>query len=73
MRRRITVLCLVIVAAVAFTFFVPVIYMPSYPVFCRIQGHFCIGSWLPSTGSITYWMFGYGGMLQQGKYQLIWS
>ena len=44
-----------------FVFFVPVVYMTSYPVFCTTSGHPCVGDWTPVTGSISYWLFGWGG------------
>ena len=54
----------IIAGLVLFAFFVPVIYPDCYPVMsCHIQGHVCVGSCFPSTGSISYWLFGYGGAI----------
>lgn len=72
MRRRVVALGLGIVIVIAFAFFVPVVYMTSYPVFCTSYGHHCVGAWLPLTGSITFWMFGYGGTLLMGAYYVTW-
>ena len=68
MRQTNLALGLLIVLVVASAFFVPVIYMTSFPVFCTSYGHHCMGAWLPLTGLITYWLFGYGGTLSQGVY-----
>ncbi len=68
MRRKNVAIGLVIVAVLAFAFFVPVVYMTSYPVFCFKYGHHCVGLWLPLTGSISYWLSGYGGTYYNNGY-----
>lgn len=53
----------IVAGLVLFAFFVPVIYPACYPMICRNQGHACVGSCFPSIGSISYWLFGYGGAI----------
>jgi hypothetical protein len=62
MRCRYAILGLVLGVAL-FTFFVPVVYPDCYPLTCRTDGHPCVGTCIPATGSITFWATGYGGAL----------
>ena len=62
LKRRLVVA--VVVAGVAlFAFFVPVVYPTCYPLTCRVDGHPCMGLCIPDTGSVAYWVSGYGGAL----------
>jgi len=63
MRRRYVALVIALVLGFAFAFFVPVVYPDCFPLTCREYGHACMGGCIPVTGSITYWVTGYGGAL----------
>ena len=63
MRRRYTVLGLLVAAAVALTFLIPVVYyaQPTGVYHCPANG-----CWFPHFGSLTYWAFGVGGIWTYG-------
>ncbi len=65
-----------IAALVAFAFFVPAVNV-TFPVLDSLsciltQGHPCMGGALPVTGSITFWLFGFGGSILSGEYRVNW-
>ena len=63
MKHKNLIVALMVVAIAMFVFFVPVVYPDCYPLTCRSYGHACMGLCLPSTGSISHWITGYGGAL----------
>jgi len=76
MRLRNLALVFAVVLGFALAFFFPFIPVSGFPFFCWSNGHFgCMGGVVhgpPTIGSISYWLFGYGGTFAQGIYQVTW-
>jgi hypothetical protein len=63
------------IAVISFAFFAPVAHTTGFPVFCRVITHStCMGGVVPTPGflgSLSFWLFGYGGTYYQGTYQVV--
>jgi len=71
MRYRYLALCLVVVLAVAFAYFVPVVYDPPFPQYSECPLQAC--SPTPAFAylvSITYFYTGHGGTYYYNAYQI---